>query len=241
MRNLPAQLRARPRQKARACAPSWELPPLRFSAACPAGLCLPRDTRASPKSETGLRRDAGPTPHLPFLSATPAPRENCRVRPPGVPAIPPLPRRPARWHLLLPTPGSRRHGRAGSRPAPRLPPVFPERTRESFPASRTAIHPSMARPAAPGSCPPWTPCRRASPDRDRHWCRTRLPRPPECIRPRTPTIFERASAPARSRDRSSNPWQREGSGAAAACPARRPSAAVDGSSGASAWKEAKEP
>src|SRR2546429_5354832 len=34
-------------------------------------------------------------------------------------------------------PGCRRHGRALSRPPPRLPPAFPERIRESFPASRT--------------------------------------------------------------------------------------------------------
>src|SRR2546429_8939678 len=106
--------------------------------------------------------------------------------------------------FLPPAPGSRRHGRALSRPPPRLPPAFPERIRESFPASRTAIHRSLARPAAAGSCPPWMPCRRAGPNRDRFWCRIQLPRLPNCIRPRTPIIFGKASARQRSEGRSSS-------------------------------------
>src|SRR2546430_2580113 len=137
--------RARLRQKARALAPSWELPLLRPSATCLVCPCLRRDTRASPRSETGPRRAAGPTPHLRFLSATQGPRENCHVLTRSVPVFPLLPCRSGPQPPLLPTLGSRRHGRASSRSPPSLPPVFPERTRESFPASRTAIHRSLAR------------------------------------------------------------------------------------------------
>ena len=80
----------------------------------------------------------------------------------------------------------------------------------------------------PGSCPPSMPCRRADPDRDRLWCRTRLPRLPECIRRRIPTVSGRASAPPRSTDRGSSPWQRAASVAVPACRARRRSKAATG-------------
>jgi len=95
-----------------------------------------------------------------------------------------------------------------------------------FQHPRTAIHRSLARPAAAGSCPPWMPCRRAGPNRDRFWCRIQLPRLPDCIRPRTPIIFGKASARHRSEGRSSSRLRPEESVALSAGLARRPSIAA---------------
>src|SRR5439155_8036344 len=167
--SLPARPRERPPQKVRACAPSWELLLPRASAAYPTCLGPRQGTREFPRSEIAPCRDAAPTPHFRFLSANQGLHENCRVPARSVPTIPLLPRRSAPEPFLLPAPSSRRRGSVLSVPSPHLLPVFPERIRESFPASRTATHRSHVRPAGKGSYPPWMPYRRAGPNPDHLW------------------------------------------------------------------------
>src|SRR5437867_3314467 len=189
MRSLPAPLRGPRQQKALAIA-LWLAPPLlQVGAVSPAGPGPPQDTPASPKTEKGLGPTADPTPCLRFLSAIRAPRENCHVRSRNDPAIPfpghqCLPRLP-----LPPARGSRRHGRALSSPPPRLQPVFPERTRESFPASRSVIPLPPGRPAERGCCPPLMPYLREDPSQGHFSCCIRLQQLPGCIRPRKPQVF----------------------------------------------------